>query len=176
VSERVQIVLTDPAAARLRDLATFAGQPPSTLAANLIGQALDRTAEDHNAPATTHAAVALSQTATPGRPSWLEPYGGDPDWRAEMWTQIVALHGRYPRHLAHLKDRWWEDESHTETLCALALWRAQLDEAGTNPREELDFQGELANYAQILRAEGGGVSKAWQPGAPPPQWQQASAT
>ena len=90
-----------------------------------------------------------------------------------MWTQIVAqLHGRYPRQLAHLKHGWWENESHTETLCALACWRAQLDEEGEDPREELAFQAQLADYAQILRAEGGGVSKAWQPSAPPKDWLQ----
>jgi hypothetical protein len=29
---------------------------------------------------------------------------GRRDWLAEIWGQIVALHGRYPRSLAHLKD------------------------------------------------------------------------
>lgn len=104
------------------------------------------------------------------RAPWLEPYGGDPSWRAEMWGQVVALHGRYPRVLGALKDKWWTDESHTETLCALAVWRAELDDAGVDPREELAFQAQLADYAQTLRGEGGGVTKAWSPGAPPTRW------
>jgi len=36
-----------------------------------------------------------------------------------MWSSIVALHGRYPQALAHLKDGWWKDSAHVETLCAV---------------------------------------------------------
>src|SRR5450759_5821892 len=73
------------------------------------------------------------------RARWLEPYGGDNGWRQEMWGAIVALHGRYPRHLENLKDRWWTDEAHTETLCALAVWRAEIDDKGENPREAVSY-------------------------------------
>jgi len=38
-----------------------------------------------------------------------------------MWGSIVALYGRYPHALAHLKDGWWEDAAHVEVLCALGL-------------------------------------------------------
>jgi hypothetical protein len=82
----------------------------------------------------------------------------------------VALHGRYPHHLETLKDKWWTDDSQTETLCALAMWRAEIDDTGQDPREELAFQNQLADYAQVLRQQGGGVTKAWKPGAPPPEW------
>jgi hypothetical protein len=87
-----------------------------------------------------------------------------------MWGAIVALHGRYVRHLEHLRDGWWTYESHTETLCALATWRAEIDDAGQDPREELAFQAQLAEYSDSLRQEGGGVTKAWKPGAPPDEW------
>ncbi len=100
----------------------------------------------------------------------LEPYGGNPDWRQEMWGAIVALHGRYPRALANLKDEWWTDDAHTETLCALAVWRTEIDDAGADPREELAFQTQLSDYAHALRQEGRGVTKAWSPGAPPGEW------
>lgn len=36
------------------------------------------------------------------RARWLEPYGEE-DWRTEMWGQIVALYGRYPKRSAHSK-------------------------------------------------------------------------
>ncbi len=65
-----------------------------------------------------------------GRPRWLEPYGGDPAWRTEMCGQVVALHRRYPRQLQGVKTGWWTDDSQTETLCALAVWRAEIDDAG----------------------------------------------
>ena len=87
-----------------------------------------------------------------------------------MWGQVVALHGRYPRHLAGLMDDWWTDHSHTETLCALAIWRAEIDDTGQDPREELAFQNQLADYSHALRQQGGGVTKAWKPGAPPEEW------
>jgi hypothetical protein len=87
-----------------------------------------------------------------------------------MWGAIVALHGRYPRALSVLKDEWWNDDSHIETLCALAVWRAEIDDTGQDPREELAFQTQLADYSHTLRQEGGGVTKAWKPGVPPAEW------
>ena len=87
-----------------------------------------------------------------------------------MWGSIAALFGRYPRLLEPLKEGWWSEETHTETLCALAAWRAQIDDAGTDPREELAFQTQLADYSRILREQGGGVAKAWVPGPPPSCW------
>ena len=72
---------------------------------------------------------------------------------------IVALHGRYPRALANLKDDWWTDEQHTETLCALATWRSELDDTGVDPREELAFQTQLNDYAHTLQQESSGVTK-----------------
>jgi hypothetical protein len=35
---------------------------------------------------------------------WIEPVMGDPAWRKQIWGSIVALHGRYPHALAHLKN------------------------------------------------------------------------
>jgi hypothetical protein len=86
------------------------------------------------------------------------------------WGQVVALHGRYPRALANLKDDWWTDEQQTEMLCALATWRSELDDAGADPRDELAFQTQLNDYAHTLQRESGGVTKTWTPGAPPDEW------
>jgi hypothetical protein len=74
-----------------------------------------------------------------GRARWLEPYGGDADWRADMWGQVVALHGRYPKALAWLQEGWWADNELLETLCALAVWRTEVDDNGVDAREELAF-------------------------------------
>ncbi|MBA3807636.1 MAG: hypothetical protein H0X28_04455 [Solirubrobacterales bacterium] len=87
-----------------------------------------------------------------------------------MWGAVVALHGRYPRHLEHLKTGWWNDEAHSETLCALATWRAQIDDNAQDPREELAFHHQLADYANTLRQLHGSVTTAWKPGAPPEEW------
>jgi hypothetical protein len=104
------------------------------------------------------------------RAPWLEPYGGDRRWSLEMWGAIVALHGRYPGQLEALKDQWWIDEAHVEYLCALAQWRAEIDDGGEDPREELAFHAQLGAYAQTLRQQAGGVARAWKPGAPPAAW------
>jgi hypothetical protein len=167
VSHRLQVVVPDPVASQLRELAAAAGEPPSTLAAQMIRKDVAKAAGEgkHRPLAGRHEGQ---------RARWLEPYGGDRSWRVEMWGAVVALHGRYPRYLDSLKEGWWKDDAHTETLCALAVWRGEIDDAGQSPREEIAFQTQLADFAQTLRQQGGGVSKAWKPGAPPPEWCRAS--
>ena len=68
------------------------------------------------------------------------------------------------------KSGWWSDDAQTETLCALAVWRAEIDDNGRDPREELAFQRQLGDYAEILRHQPGGVEGIWRPGAPPNAW------
>lgn len=172
MSQRRQIVLPDPVDQQLRELAANADTPPSTLAAHIVQAAVANAANDGQVRELRPVSAVLSASSVDRAP-WLEPYGGDADWRQQMWGQIVALHGRYPTQLANLKDKWWTDESTTETLCALATWRAELDDAGQDPRDELAFQHQLADYAQHLRQQGGGVTKTWKPGAPPPAWARA---
>lgn len=87
-----------------------------------------------------------------------------------MWGAVVALHARYPRLLETVKDGWWYDDAHTEVLCALAVWRQEIDDAADSPREELAFHRELAEYSLTLRQQAGGVAKSWKPGAPPTDW------
>ncbi len=168
MSRKLQIVLPDPVATQLEELSAAAGEPLATVARQIVRDGVAVAAKSGEVKARRPPPPEAGRTS--GRPRWLEPYGGDPAWRQEMWGAIVALHGRYPRHLEHLKDGWWTDDSLTETLCALAVWRAEIDDAGQDPREELAFQHQLADLAQMLRQQGGGVAKAWQPGAPPKEW------
>jgi hypothetical protein len=168
MSHKIQVVLPDPLAAQLAELAAGAGEPQSTLAGLFVRNGIAQAAKDGKVRSLKQAPIVVGTNGERAR--WLEPYGGDPDWRQEMWGAIVALHGRYPRALANLKDEWWTDDTHTETLCALAVWRTEIDDAGADPREELAFQTQLSDYAHALRQEGGGVTKAWSPGAPPDEW------
>ncbi len=164
-SRRFQIVLPAALAERLEGLAVVAGERPSTFAAQLVRVGIDRAvAGEVEAPPTRQ------ESAPADRAPWLEPWGGDADWRAEMWAQIVALHGRYPTVLGQIKDRWWQEEQHVELLCALALWRARIDESGVDLREEFAFHAQLLSYAAILREQGAGAERAWRPGAAPPTW------
>lgn len=169
MSRKYQVVLPNPIADQLEELAAGAGEPPSTLAGQLVRHGVAQAASDGKVRPLRQALVIIASKSGQ-RARWLEPWGGDTRWRAEMWGQIVALHGRYPRALAALKDEWWTDDAHTETLSALAVWRSELDDAGVDPREELAFHTQLGDYAHTLRQEGGGVTKTWKPGAPPAEW------
>jgi hypothetical protein len=169
MSRRVQLVLPDPVATQLHELAADAQEATASVAAQMLrGAVAEAAAAGHVRP--LRLAQASPRPSRSARARWLEPYGGDRDWSVEMWGAIVGLHGRYPRQLERLKQGWWLDEAHTETLCALAVWRAEIDDAGEDPREELSFQSHLAHYAATLQAQGGGVDAAWVPGAPPAQW------
>jgi hypothetical protein len=170
MSRKYQVTLRDPAAEQLERLAQSADLPPATLAAQLINNELAHdTADCKLRP--RRAPLQTRPVDSDTRPPWLEPYGGDPDWRADMWGQIVALHGRYPKVLAWLQDGWWREERIKELLCVLAYWRAAIDNTGTaGIEQEIAFHLQLDQISGILRQAGGGVTNAWQPGAPPPEW------
>ena len=168
MSRKLQIVLPDPLARQVQELALSASEPLATTARQLLRDGVAHAATSGKGKARRAAPTVADQP--PERPRWLEPYGGNRDWRREMWGAIVALHGRYPRQLNDVKEGWWTDDSHTETLCALAVWRTQIDNAGQDPREELAFQHQLDHYADTLRRQGGSITRAWKPGAPPDEW------
>jgi len=170
MSYRMKITLPDPTMAQLETLAEQRGEPASRVAAQMVCAGL---AEGRD-PRRDHASISASPpTEAPDsdrHAPWIEPVLGDPEWRSVMWGSIVALYGRYPRELAHLKDGWWEDSSHVETLCALVVWRDWIDQVADDPRHELAFHVQLGDYSRELRQEGGGVTRAWVPGAAPDEW------
>ncbi|MCW3033360.1 MAG: hypothetical protein JWM60_1705 [Solirubrobacterales bacterium] len=165
MSRSIKIVVPDPTGARLDEIAETTGEPLATLAARLVKQGLTQP-EIATAPKRTRRA----RTGRRGPPVWIEPEQDTADWRAATWGAIVALHHRYPQQLAGVQDGWWEQAAQRETLAALAAWRAELDQAGQDPRDELLFHAQLNDYADTLRNQGRGVAKAWQPGAPPDRW------
>jgi hypothetical protein len=172
MSQRIGLVLPDPVAEQLRELAAATGDPPATLAAHMLRNSLAIAASDGNVR-PLRPAPAPAKRAGGERARWLAPYHTDHSWHREMWGQIVALHGRYPRQLQDVKDGWWTDDAHTEILCALATWRAELDDTGQDPRDELAFHTQLGDYRHTLQQQGGSVTNAWKPGAPPEQWTAA---
>jgi hypothetical protein len=166
MSHAIKVVLPDPAKAELDSLAAAADTRTATLASQLLQSAISQTANDGRpAPAPPVRAHKGSERAP-----WLEPYGGSAEWRKSTWAAIVALHGRYPQHLEHLKDKWWTDHAQTETLAALAYWRQELDDTGTDPRTELAFHTQLQDYTQQLQRQSGGATKTWKPDAAPTEW------
>lgn len=169
MTQRIQIVLTDPHAQQLRQLAAGIDTAHSTLAAQFVQREIARAIKNGYVRPLGSAPV-VADSSSGDRPPWLEPYGGDPGWRQQMWGAIVALRGRYPAHLEPLQDKWWTDESTTETLGALTVWRAELDETRKDPRDEIAFQTQLNDYAQHLRQNTAGVTKTWKPGPTPPEW------
>jgi hypothetical protein len=173
-SRRIKVTLPATVAQQLDRLAMRAGEPPAKVAAQMVRQAItdaghdepDRRQQEREHTPTEHTDPAEHD----GRAPWLEPYGGSREWRGLMWGAIVGLHARYPEALSSLKEGWWRSDSHLETLSALAVWRQWIDDAGRDPREELAFQAQLANYGHTLRQEGGSIIDNWQPGAPPVEW------
>ncbi len=170
MSYRMKITLPDPTMAHLEALAEQRGEPASRIAAQMVCGGL---AEGKD-PRRDDSSISVSSPATAPdldrNVPWIEPVLGDPEWRTHMWGSIVALYGRYPRELAHLKDGWWEDAAHLEVLCALVVWRDWIDQVAEDPRHELAFHAQPSDYSRELRQEGGGVTRAWQPGAPPDGW------
>jgi hypothetical protein len=170
MSHRMKITLPDPLMAELKELAARNGEPVARVAAEMVRrQIADRvaTGPDHFDTSTL---AATDDEDLDRRAPWIEPIFGASAWRMETWRSIVALHERYPRELGHLKDGWWDNTAHVETLCALVAWRKWIDQGANDPREELAFHVQLTDYAHELRQEGGGVTRAWKPAAPPDNW------
>jgi hypothetical protein len=168
MSRKYQVTVPGPVAEQLEQLAAATEQPPTTLAGEFVRSEVARAVAYGKVRPLRQLPVATGAVMGAGAPArWLEPYGGDADWRADIWGQIVALHGRYPKALAWLQEGWWTDEELLEILCALAIWRGEVDDAGVDSREELAFHLQLRELSQVLRQAGGGVTKAWKPGALP---------
>ena len=173
MDRRVRITLPEPLVRRLEGMADDADEPVSRVAAQFVRQGLDElgTGGEGSPARRDLLARRAPQGRSPGeRAPWLEPYGGDRDWRSRMWGEIVALHGRYPTQLAALKQGWWTRAAHLESLCALTYWRRLLDDAAYDPCEELSFQLQIVDFGHKLSQEGGSVTRAWTPGAPPDEW------
>jgi hypothetical protein len=174
-TRRLEITLPESVALKLDTLARNAGEPPAKIAAHMVRQGIAR-AESNGATQEPQPANASDQDEAPNahhekqRPPWLEPCGGSREWRGLMWAAIVGLATRYPDALSSLKDGWWQNATHLETLSALAVWRQSIDDAGGDPREELTFHIQLNRYAASLREVGVPLGPRWVPGAPPAHW------
>jgi hypothetical protein len=174
MSRKYQITVPGPVAEQLELLAATTEQPPTTLAGQFVRSEVARAAADGRVRPLREPPASTRAVRSGGGARWLEPDGGAPDWRAGMWGQIVALHRRYPKALARLQQGWWTDAELSEPLCALAVWRAEIDNGGVDPREELAFNLQLRELSHVLRQAGGGVTKTWEPGARPDDWARDS--
>lgn len=170
MSQRIKITLPDPLVAQLQALVDERGEPMSRVAAQCVTAAIDKRTSEQPAEGIVPLVDPLNDPGTDRRAPWIEPLFDSQEWRTWMWGSIVALHGRYPQALRHLKEGWWDDNDHLETLGALVVWRDWIDLAVDDPRHELAFHAQLRDYSYVLQQEGGGVATAWNPGAPPDGW------
>jgi hypothetical protein len=168
MSQRLKITLSDAVMAELRGIAARDGVPIARVAAERLSRSAPTDQSDESASALP--ALIDDDLIDNRHAPWIEPVMGDLGWRRRMWGSIAALYGRYPRQLAYLREGWWKDSSHIESLCALVVWRDWIDVAAEDPRHELAFQAQLVDFSQQLRQEGGSVTTAWKPGAAPPEW------
>lgn len=170
MSQRLKITLSDAVMAELRGAAARDGVPVARIAAERLSQ-INPTDRSSDSDTGGSVPAPIDDNLVDDRHApWIEPVMGDRGWRERTWGSIAALHGRYPRQLAYLRDGWWKDSTHVETLCALVVWRDWIDVAAEDPRHELAFQAQLIDYSLQLRQEGGGVTTAWKPSAAPPEW------
>ena len=98
MSQRRQIVLPDPVDLQLRELAAGADTPPSTLAAQMVQVGVALAAKDGKVRPLRPAPVLVGGNGSERAP-WLEPYGGDADWRQQMWGAVVRSLSSRLRHL-----------------------------------------------------------------------------
>jgi hypothetical protein len=147
---RLSIRLPDPAYAALAERALAGGEPLASTASGLLRTVLeDPDAKPVRQTRTLRPAPRTRPPSTASGPPWL-PVERDPNWAEQTWAAILALHARYPRALAKLEHDWYEHPERAETLAALAVWRASIDAAAEDPREELAFQNALQQLARTL--------------------------
>jgi hypothetical protein len=170
---RLSIRLPDPAYATLAERAIAGGEPLASTASGLLRTVLED--QDAKPAKRLRAQRPESRTRPPstaGGPPWL-PNEQDPNWAEHMWAAIVALHQRYPRALAKLESDWYEHPERSETLTALATWRASIDAAAEDPREELAFQSALQQLARTLD-QSPGLGRPFKADTPmPPGWRSS---
>jgi hypothetical protein len=171
MSHRLQVTVADEVADELERRGHVSGQPASRIAARLIDLALagNPTRSRNGSPQSDEPG---GRHVAPTQTSWLEP--ADPVdrrwWRSEMWGTVVALHARYPVEMADLEALWWQSTARVEQLGALGTWRLQIDRGCLDPREELAFHAQLADFQRVLEQTPGVGGAGFQPNAPPFEW------
>src|SRR5258708_36647358 len=167
MSHRMTITLTDSTLAELRSAAKDRGEPMARLATRLVSTGLSGSNREQEPPRVRAGDAERPDLGADRRAPWLEPFEGEQEWRRDMWGAIVALHGRYPRDLGHLKAGWWEHTAHVEMLCALVVWRDWIDQAD-DPRDELLFHAPPEDSTPAPRHGAGARGAPCQPGRRPP--------
>jgi hypothetical protein len=133
MGQRLKITLSDAVMAELRGTAASDGVPIARVAAERLSQTTPTDRSNDGDSVSSLPALIDDDLIDDRHAPWIEPVMGDLGWRWRMWGSIAALHGRYPRQLAYLREGWWKDSSHVETLCALVVWRDWIDVAAEDP-------------------------------------------
>lgn len=166
---RIQISLSTPTLDQLRAIANSTGEPVARVAARMLMSGLTdgrSTPRRPSRPANPDIdEVAEDSTVPP----WLEPFDDEERrlWRQQTWGDALALYNRYPTALANLPESWWRDTDLFEIVCAMSAWRLHIDCAGQDPRDELAFHHQLADFRYVLDHLPGGVTTRFKPGAVP---------
>jgi len=166
---RIQISLSTPTLDQLRAIASNTGEPVARVATRMLMSGLAEGRSAHRTPSRPAADEADEVAREPTAPPWLEPFDdeGRRLWRQQAWGDALALYNRYPTALANLPESWWRDVDLFEIVCAMAAWRLNIDCAGQDPRDELAFHHQLADFRYVLDHLPGGVTTRFMPGAVP---------
>lgn len=166
---RIQISLSTPTLDQLRAIAGSTGEPVARVTTRLLMSGL---VDGRSVPRTPSRPVTPDIDEAdhePTVPPWLEPFDGEERrlWRRQAWGDALALYNRYPTVLANLPESWWRDVDLFETVCAMAAWRLNIDCVGQDPRDELAFHHQLADFRYVLDHLPGGVTTRFKPEAVP---------
>jgi hypothetical protein len=166
---RVQISLSTTTIDQLRALADGTGEPVARVAARLLMSGLTDGRSASRTPRRPQTLDVDEADHEPTVPPWLEPFDDEERrlWRRQAWGDALALYDRYPTALANLPESWWRDADLFEIVCAMAAWRLHIDCAGQDPRDELAFHHQLADFRYVLDHLPGGVTTRFKPGAMP---------
>jgi predicted transcriptional regulator len=99
MSSRIKITLPDEIAARLGELAAASGEPVSRVAGQMVRDGLAKLAA-----AARGSGTAPADELTITRAAWLEPYGGDREWRHDH-RPVRTVSRRAERAQTGLVDR-----------------------------------------------------------------------
>jgi len=141
MSRRVKITLPELACDWLAKLADDTGESLAGVTSRLILVQLELSARNQDGCSANI------------RSPWPSNLGRGRKSRKGVWDSVARLYARYPQALSCLPERWWENESQADTLCALAEWRTAMDVDGCDPGEELAFHTSLHDCGELFAAD-----------------------
>ena len=164
ISSRIKITLPDDAAVRLGEMAAAAGEPVARVAGQMVRDGL----AGITAAARANGTAPLDELPV-ARAPWLEPYGGDREWRQLTWGAIIALYGR-SRPVGGAQSRLVGRRRDGRAALRLLPLAADARRRRHRPASRAGLPVQSHRVRRQLKEAGGGVTREWKPGPAPDEW------